>query len=767
MDKQYQPADIEPRIYDLWEKEGHFTPSSDPKKKPFTVILPPPNANAPLHIGHAMYTVEDIMIRYHRMKGDSTLWLPGADHAGFETQFVFEKQLAKEGKSRFDFSRDDLYQAIWDFVQANRGTMENQLRRLGFSLDWTRQMFTLDPNVVKIVHDTFKKLYDDGLVYRNERLVNYCTRCGTGFSDLEVKHVEQNDPLYYLKYGPFTLATVRPETKFGDTAVAVHPTDKRYKKWIGKEIEFEGLLGTIQLKVIADEIVDPKFGTGVVKITPAHDPNDFETGKRHQLEIKQIIGFDGRLTKETGPYAGLKVKAARAKVVEDLQAKGLIEKIDEKYTHVVGTCYKCGTTLEPLPLPQWYIKIRPLADKAIDAIKKKKVTFVPKRFEKRANQWLTDFHDWNISRQIVWGIQIPAWYCLDCNEHDITFYFQPPLEVQETTISTATYADIKKYNLSFNDIKKNLRSVHFGQKATPIVALEKPQECPTCHSHKFAQEKDTFDTWFSSGQWPFATLQSTKAGDYDYFYPTSVMETGYDILPWWVCRMIMLGIYKTGKVPFSTVYLHGLVRDAKGQKMSKSKGNVINPLVMADKYGADALRMALIFGTAAGNDLSLSEDKIRGMRNFANKLWNITRFMFGYFDLLKKDDLVPMLNKKLKGLTNDDKTIIKELDQLIKKATKDMEAHRYSDVAQYIYDFAWHRLADWYIESIKARLKVLSDHPETPAPEAIAALSTLRHVLIHVLKLLHPFMPFVTEELWSKIPGITEKRLIVASWPKV
>ena len=392
MDKRYQHEEIEKNWYSLWEKNGYFTPVADTDKKnlpserqAFSIILPPPNANADLHLGHAMYTVEDILIRYHRMKGDTSLWLPGADHAGFETQFVFEKKLQKMGKSRFDYDRETLYKMIWDFVHENRGNMENQLRRLGFSLDWSRQVFTLDPEIIKIVHRTFKKLFDDGLLYRSNRLVNYCTRDGTGFSDLEVKYIERIDPLYYLKYGPFVLATTRPETKFGDTAVAVHPEDKRYQKWIGKEIEVEGLIGKIKLKVIADQAVDPKFGTGVVKVTPAHDMADFEMGQRHKLSMKQVIGFDGRLTEVAGPYKGLKVAPARQKVVEDLKAKNLIDHINEKYVHSIGTCYKCGHIIEPLPLPQWYIQIRPLADNAVKIIKSRKIKFSPKRFGKIAH----------------------------------------------------------------------------------------------------------------------------------------------------------------------------------------------------------------------------------------------------------------------------------------------------------------------------------------------------------------------------------------------
>ncbi len=713
MDKTYQHETVEETIYQKWEAGGYFTPQKDAKKKPFTVLLPPPNANADLHLGHAMYVIEDIMIRYRRMQGDPTLWLPGADHAGFETQYVFEKVLAKEGKSRFDYPREELYQMIWDFVQANRGNMEKQLRRLGFSLDWSRNVFTLDPKIVNIVYATFKKLYADGLVYRGTRLVNYCTHCGTGFSDLEVKHVEQKDPLYFMKYGPFVLATVRPETKFGDTAVAVNPRDKRYRDWVGKEVEVEGLLGKFKIKVIADSAIDPKFGTGVAKVTPAHDLTDFEIGQRHNLEMKQVIGFDGRLTPLAGPYAGLKVKAARTKVAQDLADKGLLDHVDENYTHTVATCYKCGTVLEPLPMTQWFIKIRPLANEAIAAIKDKKIAFVPKRFEKHTLQWLKNFHDWNISRQIVWGIRIPAWKCLDCSQN---------------------------------------------REQWLVTDGPKPEKCPQCGSTHLEQDPDTFDTWFSSGQWPFATLQATKyKGDFAYFYPTSVMETGYDILPWWVCRMMMLGLYLTGQVPFRTVYLHGLVRDAKGQKMSKSKGNVINPLVMADTYGADALRFALVFGTAAGNDQALSEDKIRGMRNFTNKLWNIGRFLeMNFTAAAGAGKKIPAYNAQLhQQLTDEhDKRIISELNMLTAAVSKNMENYRFSDAAQKLYDFAWHRLADVHLEKNKERFKAADE----------LALVVLRQVFLTVLKLLHPFMPFITEELYTKFT--TDKLpLIVSPWP--
>jgi valyl-tRNA synthetase len=724
MDKNFQPKLVEDAIYKMWESGGFFTPKKINKKllpkgrKPFSILLPPPNANADLHVGHAMYVVEDIMIRFHRMMGDPTLWLPGADHAGFETQFVYEKHLAKQGKSRFDFDRETLYKDIWSFVHENRGKMENQLRRLGFSLDWSRNVFTLDPAVVKTVYTSFKHLFDEGLVYRNNRLVNYCTKDGTGFSDLEVLYVERVDPLYYLKYGPFTIATVRPETKFRDTALAVNPKDKRYKKYIGQTMEIMGLLGPITMTVIPDPNVDPKFGTGIMKVTPAHDPHDFELGQKFNLPVTPIIDFRGKMDfswflakpnidpkyrERAEKYHGKKVAIARALMVEDLKADGLLVKTDENYTHRVGTCWKCGTVIEPLPLEQWYVKVAPLAADAKKAIKAKKVSFVPKRFEKRALQWLTDFHDWNISRQNVWGIRIPAWKCAACDKWTITD----------------------------------------GETATM---------CIHCGNTAITQDTDTFDTWFSSGQWPFATLKATGNDDYDYFYPTSVMETGYDILPWWVCRMLMLGIHETGNVPFETVYLHGLVRDAKGQKMSKSKGNVINPLQMIDLYGADALRMALVFGAGAGNDQALSEDKIRGMRNFANKLWNIARFATMNMDAGGKS-IPPYTSARIKN--SEDRQLISGLKTLIATVTRDIEKHQFAQAAEKTYEFAWHVLADAYIEKNKERI----GHGDTEA------LMVLIHTLGIILKLLHPFMPFVTEEIWSKIPHEETGALITSSWP--
>lgn len=698
MDKAYNHKSVEQSIYTSWEKNGYFAPEVNPDGKPYTIILPPPNANGSLHFGHAMMVLEDILIRFKRMQGYAALWVPGADHAGFETQFVFEKKLQEQGKSRFDYDRDTLYTMIWDYVQENKGGMEKQLRTLGFSLDWSRSTFTLDEDIVKVVHRTFKKMYDQGLIYRDNRLVNYCTKDGTSFSDLEVVYEEKKSPLYYIKYGPLVLATTRPETKFGDTAVAVNPNDPRYQQYVGQTIDIETVLGPAKIAVVGDDIVDPDFGTGVVKITPAHDFNDFEVSKRHNLPLKQVIGYDGKLNEHAGKFAGLYVKQARTAIVEEMQAKGLIEKIDEDYVNRVGTCYKCKMVIEPLPLEQWFVKVRPLADKAIEAVKNGDITIYPENFVSHYNQWLENLRDWNISRQLVWGIRIPAW-----------------------------------------------RNIHTGEW---IVTEGDP---PT--SGDWEQDTDTFDTWFSSGQWPFATLQTTKEGDFEKFYPTSVMETGYDILRAWVSRMVMLGYFVTGKKPFSDIVLHGLVNDPLGKKMSKSKGNVVNPLEVIEQYGADAVRFALVYGTALGHDQALSYPKLDAMRKFTNKLWNMGRFIE-----MKKPEGVSMeiatSFAQLKKIAEheSDVAMIQKVKALAEDITRLLDNYDFNHAAQNLYDFAWHEFADNYIEDVKNRVD----------EKSFIVLSSLYLML---LKLLHPFMPFVTEEI-NKQLKLTDEMMIISSWPQ-
>jgi len=674
MDKNYDQTK-ESEIYKKWEESDAFLPKG--KGKPFSIVMPPPNANDPLHVGHAMFVaIEDILIRYHRMIGDSTLWLPGTDHAGIETQYVFEKKLAKEGKSRFDYDRDTLYKMIWDYVQENSGVAVDQMKRLGASADWSRFKFTLDSDIVDQVIETFIKLHKDGLVYRDKKLVNYCTKCGTSYSELEVNHVEKTTKLYFIKYGPFILATTRPETKFADTAVAVHPSDKRYIKYIGQEIEVEGLQGKFKLKVIVDDYVDPKFGTGVVKITPYHDFNDYEVWQRHKSEIpepKQVVGFDGKLTEIAGKYAGLKIKAARDLIEKDLQKKGLLTKPSESYTHTIGTCYRCGTILEPLPLLQFFIKVKPLAKKALNALDTKETVIFGAGREKILRNWLENLKDWNISRQIVWGIRIPVWY-------------------------------------------------KDGQMQ---ISKNSPGE-------DWIQDRDSFDTWFSSGQWPVLTLKTNKKNDFEKFYPTSIMETGYDILPIWVVRMMLLGIYMTGKSPFKQVYLHGLIRDEQGRKMSKSVGNVINPLDMVDKFGADAVRMALVISSTPGQDKAVGENTIRGMRNFSNKIWNAARFV-----------------KDFDGTSNTNPEFENKINAVSKEITKLLEGLKIGLAAETVYNEFWHWFCDVAIEEAK--------NGKTNKVQMIWGLKKL-------LRLLHPFMPFVTEAIWQELGH--KDLLITANWPK-
>jgi len=713
MDKVYSQKGVEERIYKIWEEKGFFASEINKNGDPYSIILPPPNANAPLHFGHAMFVLEDILIRFKRMQGRKALWLPGADHAGFETQFVFEKKLQQEGKSRFDYDRNTLYKMILSFVQGNRPVMESQLRRLGFSLDWSRKKFTLDEDVIKIVYKTFKQLFDDGLAYRAMRLVNYCTFDGTSFSDLEVIYEERQNPLYFIKYGPLVLATTRPETKFGDTAVAVHPDDKRYHKYIDKELEIETVLGKSKIKVIADKMVDPQFGTGVVKITPAHDFDDFEVSVRHNLPMVQVIGLDGKMNEKAGKFAGMYAKQARKLIVEEMQAKGLIDKIDENYKHRIGLCYKCKNPIEPLPLEQWFIKMQPLAKPAIEVIKKQEIKIFPKNMEKLYLQFLNNIRDWNISRQIVWGIRIPAWKCRDCEK-----WF-------------ATEGDMPK-------------ACSDGCK---------------CECKNLIQDEDTFDTWFSSGQWPYATLKTTDSLD---FYPTTVMETGYDILRMWVARMVILGLYvqkkhevedETKQIPFQNIVLHGLVNDPLGKKMSKSKANVVNPLELVDQYGADAVRFALVYGTALGNDQSLSYPKLDAMRKFTNKLWNMGRFVEMNRTLNPK---LIMQNLSIEELSKNtlhknDKEMIQKTERLAMEITRLLDNYDFNHAAQGLYEYIWHEFADVYIEDVKNRVDVNS----------YAALSSLYLIL---LKLLHPFMPFVTEEIYRRL-WEREDYLIVSKWP--
>ncbi len=768
MDKTYNPKAVEEKIYRMWEAGGYFTAGEKEGKKPFVIIMPPPNANASLHAGHAMYTVEDVIIRWRRMQGYFALWVPGLDHAGIETQSVYEKFLAKQGKSRLDFDRAVLYRDIFAFVKENSGLIYTQFKTLGFSADWTRSTFSLDKKVLDRVFETFKKLHDEGLVYRDNYLVNYCLHCGTTLADLEVNYIERADPLYYVRYplvndslGQYiVVATVRPEPIFVDTHLAVHPKDKKNAQFIGARVK--NPLTDRDMEIIADDYVDPAFGTGIVKLTPAHDAADFQVAKKKNLPIIQAIDWTGRIMENGGRYKGLKVKIAREEVVNDLTKKGLIEKIDTAYLHSVPVCYRCKHDLEALIIPNWFVKVGELKKPAIKAVKEKKITFVPKRLEREYFQWMDAMRDWPISRQIVWGIRIPVWYKIEDRTNDFLWVWWLD---RDNTLQQGTVARFLAKGVSIKDIENGLQKVSALPKPDGpdyVIAHEKPED------GDYLPETDTFDTWFSSGQWPLVTLNYPDGSDFKKFYPTDVVGTLFDILRFWISRMIMFGLYLTGNVPFKTVYFWSAVVDAKGQKMSKSKGNVINPTTFVDTYGADALRMAIIYGNAPGSRVPLSEDKVRGMRNFANKLWNMARFIELIFQQLASLKLRrsgsalssqpisfydEMMHKELKN--PNDKRIISEVNMLVVGVTKDMEKYRFSDASQKIYDFAWHTLADVHIEKNKERFK----------EGDVQAIAVLRHVYFILLKLLHPFMPFVTEELYQKVPGWNGTPLIVSQWP--
>ncbi len=675
--KPYDAQATEASIYKQWEESGYFNPDQLPgeRTEPFTIIMPPPNANGSLHAGHALFvTLQDIMTRFARMRGKKALWLPGADHAGFETQVVYEKQLEKEGRSRFEMKPEDLYKEIFDFTMGSKSFMEGQLRQLGASCDWSREMFTLDERVVSTVYDTFIRLNDDGLVYRGKRTVNWCPKHQTSLSNLETNRETRTDKFYYLKYGPFTIATARPETKFGDKYVVMHPSDPRYAQYKdGEQFELEWINGPIVATIIKDEAIDMELGTGVMTITPWHDPIDFDIAERHKIEPEQVIDWRGKLLPIAGEFAGLNIKDARPKIVEKLKAKGLVEKIDEAYSHEVPVCYKCGREIEPQVKEQWFIKMQPLAERALKAVKAKRVHVLTESHEKTLIHWLENIQDWNVSRQIVWGIPIPAW--------------QKDGEWK--------------------------------------ISVESPGE-------GWTRDTDTFDTWFSSGQWPFATLGYPDSPDFKAFYPTTVMETGSDLIFFWVARMIMLGLYRTGEVPFTYVYMHGMVRDAKGQKMSKSKGNVISPLEVSNEYGTDALRMGLVVGNTPGTDMNLDPKKVGAYKKFANKLWNIARFVLSQENT---GEIMPALSG--------------EFDALAQDVTKDIEEFRIYMAAEKLYHYLWDRFAAEILEESKGK-------PEYSA--------TLYYILENSLKLLHPFMPFVTEEIWSDMPG-RKDLLMVEQWP--
>ena len=692
--KQYIPNDYEPNIYALWETSSALEPTG--VGKPYSIIMPPPNANGNLHIGHALdMNLKDILIRYHRMKGDDAVFIPGADHAGFETWVVYERELTKQGKSRFDFSRDQLYSQVWNFVQEKRGNMELQLRALGVSASWKHLTFTLDDKVINTVYDTFKKMWDDNLVYRGERIVNYCTEHQTSFADIEVEHKNEKGKLWKIAYptldkiGEIIIATTRPETMLGDVAVAVHPDDERYKKLIGTRI----LLPIVdkEIPIIADEYVDMSYGTGAVKITPAHDPNDFEIAKRHDLPLESIISPEGKMINVPAQFLGLTPVEARARVLEALEALEL-RRGETEIEHAVGHCYKCGSIIEPMIKEQWFIKTQSLAQPAIDALKKEEITFYPASKRKELIAYLEQLKDWNISRQIPWGIPIPAFV----NENDPKdWIFDTRTNEQSIVVNGTTYI----------------------------------------------REEDTFDTWFSSGQWPYIVTDYLTGGDLANYFPTDMMETGMDIMRAWVSRMIMLSLYRTGKLPFKEVYLHGMVNDEHNQKMSKSKGNVINPMELVAEFGSDATRMGIIAGRAPAQSQAFNRGSVIAARNFCNKLWNIARFVEAQIgDNHQIVDLEPQ--------TPADHWIIRQLNDAANNIAVRLEQYRFSEASETVYHTIWDDVADWYIESSKTAI----NRP------------LLSWVLATSLKIAHPFAPFVTETIWQTL-NYTDGILMREAWP--
>lgn len=726
MDPKYDHTKVESRIYKMWEDNGYFKPEVNPKGEPYSIILPPPNANADLHLGNALFVIEDILIRFKRMSGFSVLWLPGIDHAGILSQAVFERKLLKEqDKSRYDLGRQEFYKQVYEFCMDNKKTIESQLRAMGFSLDWSREKFTLDPEISKIVYSTFVKLFNDDLIYRGSRIINWCTKDYTTLSDLELEEKEQEDKLYYLDYGNgIQVATTRPETIFADAAVAVNPKDKRYKGFAGK-IKATIPIINKPINIIEDEAVEVNFGTGALKVTPGHDMTDYEIGQRHNLDITTVIDFRGKMTMTpVSEINGLRVSEARAKTVELLGDKLLKT---EPLKHSVKVCERCKTIIEPLISRQWFVKMRPLAEKGVEAVKKGEIKFTPKRWYKQYYHWMENLHDWPVSRQLWWGHRMPVYYCVNCQTPGGKHTAE--LIKQDSPISDTTLLE------------------------KPIVAAEKPNTCPACGNVDIIQDPDTFDTWFSSGQWPFTTLMTGQPGDFEKFYPTSTMDTGWEIFWLWVTRMIMFSLYVKNEVPFKDVLAHGMLRDDKGQKMSKSKGNGVDPLEMIAKYSADATRLGLVASRDVTTDWMISknqlEDRIKSYRNFANKVWNIGRFI----SLNIEGKTVPEYDSTDKTLTADDKAIMKKLNLLTKSATTNIEKYKLGNAADQIYDFLWHELADKYIESSKSRIQSGNT----------VVLSTLLTCYLTSLKLLHPFMPFVTEEIWGLFGNKTP--LIISPWP--
>ncbi len=718
LEKTYEARLHEDQIYQKWEKSGLFTPKIEKNIKPFVVPMPPPNATGTLHLGHAvMLAIQDIMIRYHRLKGIPSLWIPGTDHAGIATQNRVEKIIAAEGLTRHTLGREAFLKRVAEFVEDSKNEIRNQVKKMGASCDWTRERYTLDEGLSHAVRTIFTRMFHDGLIYRGNRIVNWCTRCASTLADDEVEFKTEKSTFYYLKYGPIEIGTARPETKFLDKVIAVHPDDKRYKKYHGKKLTIPWIDGDVEATIITDERVDPEFGTGAMTLTPAHDFLDFELAQKHQLEIVQIIDQEGNFTSAVGEkFAGKNARKSRPEIVKVLEEKDLLLKIDENYTHNLSVCYRCGTPIEPLISKQWFVDVnkpvvkyqgkeQSLKDIMAKVVKEKAIEIIPARFEKTYYHWINNLRDWCISRQLWWGHRIPVWYC--------------------------------------ENSEKNPKC------SAPLVSTEAPISCPHCQSTHLHQDPDTLDTWFSSGLWTFSTLGwPEKTADLEYFHPTSVLETGYDILFFWIARMILMTTYAVGEIPFQKVYLHGLVRDKHGKKMSKSAGNGIDPLDMIEKYGTDAVRLSLVIGTSAGNDTRLYEEKIAGYRNFVNKIWNSARFAFlNLGDHEVATDLKP---EEIKTIP--DRWIISNLQKLIKETTENLENFHFSEAGLNIYDYIWDKYCDWYLEIYKSGQL---------SPKVIS------HVLRTCLILLHPFVPFVSETLWEKLHQEKNTTMLCGeSWPK-
>ena len=707
LEKVYDPKQVEDKTYRFWLEKRYFHAEPNPKKKPYTIVIPPPNITGQLHLGHALdCTLQDSIIRFKRMQGYEALWLPGTDHASIATEAKIVEAMRKEGVTKDDLGREGFLERAWEWKKTYGGKIVEQLKKMGSSCDWERERFTLDEGCSEAVKEVFIRLYEKGLIYRGERIINWCPHCLTSISDAEVEYEEHDGHFWHIRYplsdgsGYLEIATTRPETLLGDTALAVHPDDERYQALVGKTVILP-LVGR-EIPIVADSYVEMDFGTGVVKITPAHDPNDFEVGLRHNLPVINVMNDDATINENGGKYRGMGRYECRKQIVADLEAEGFLVKVED-HKHNVGSCYRCSTTVEPRVSKQWFVKMEPLAGPAIEAVRSGETKFVPDRFSKIYYHWMENIKDWCISRQLWWGHRIPAWYCQDCGE--------------------------------------------------VIVAKEEPHTCPKCGSKNLQQDPDTLDTWFSSALWPFSTLGwPNQTEELKYFYPTSTLVTGYDIIFFWVARMIFSGVENMGKSPFETVFIHGIVRDAPGRKMSKSLGNGIDPLKVIDEYGADALRFTLATGNSPGNDMRFVEEKVKASRNFANKIWNATRFiLMNLSDEIDKPELPQRLQ-------TEDKWILSKLNTLIKEVTENLERFELGIAVQKLYDFIWDVLCDWYIELTKSRIQAGGE-------SAKSAQQVLIYVMNQCLKLLHPIMPFITEEIWQAIPNDCES-IMVAPWPQ-